>query len=1228
MTASKRKTITIISIILLAAALIAGIFATSVGGANYIPENTVVLSNTDFVTADTSVKTDGELASGSVAISSARALRSFLQGSDPNGHLTADIVFDWSGEVGSGITFESGRTLDGRGHKITLVDAEANAVVTESDDDASHKNGEGKATDTKYALFVKYNRGTIKNVNFVYDASQTVVNNGSASRNSIGIVCAENTGRIEHCDLNVSGEYKFYFIGGSSNDSNAFATEFGGIAGRNGGVITHISARYNNFTLRVRTKARRSSGTGSVDAKTLAGGIAGIMTANNAECSNIIIIGNEVTFHLTADRYKGLFSEGSAFRQAGAIVSGNSSYSHGTPAKVDNIISDFSPSFTEAVTDSSLSANALIHCGKVTNATILDTRGGGINLQTDNCDCGTNGNAGEHEVNYANIIDLDKWTRATVSFSDDGKQIIDFKPINGWIETHSFTKQIVDSVAKAGEGSAASISVDNGVYDGAPENTSSTNFDEAWKEGHIFEIKPYQTSGKYFWELKGTTWRYAQLEFNDVSSLGYTGGDLLKEFVRFRFDNPNFNDFYDYDVAKMTMRNNGARIYKADKIQNYGLTVAPITANGQQYIYYDEADHIIVPVPENYDAEIVHNYSVVLGKVGQIGGDGGWINDNITLELENGVDGAFDGFVYTVNGSQPWIKNGKILACAFDSSVEGRTYTLYLTKGGVRMTEDYVFNVKVDVTAPDLEIEALNPLDGTYYTENELTLKVSDGGSGVAYVKFDGVELVGENGVYNVTIPESGEYVIEVEDNVGNYKAHTFNAFIDATVPTLNVTATSGGNEYISGTQSDNAVVFTADAVFGEAGGRIEYSIDAGDWQKYEAPVKLSKDSTISFRAVAVTKDNNGDALVTEPIGYEVKVTLKVLEIDNSWLDLSDMTRFDKPYDGTTSVTVEWNLASNDYWDNYDDMSFIVIEANYAQASAGENIPIIVNFKVVRNDGLEVVSKVEGVYGNILKKEVTVTLEDTQIVYGDANAAYKYSVDGVVTGETLKLDFDNNMDEIVAGAEYKYWLANGEYANYTVKNFEEINSADKGAKLSIEKATVSRLVYNAEDIIGLDTDKNIGKINVRFESFEDGNPEILLDSVYEKLQADGTYVPVDGIKEAGYYRVTLSVPQSYADRYQLGAGISTFIIRVIDASIYDSSDVPDNSVDTDGEVQSVTYYLTDGAFGIENTSDIEAAHKQVRDYDAMIAIFCAVLALLSISAAVVLKIKLSAKNRK
>ena len=172
------------------------------------------------------------------------------------------------------------------------------------------------------------------------------------------------------------------------------------------------------------------------------------------------------------------------------------------------------------------------------------------------------------------------------------------------------------------------------------------------------------------------------------------------------------------------------------------------------------------------------------------------------------------------------------------------------------------------------------------------------------------------------------------------------------------------------------------------------------------------------------------------------------------------------------------------------------------------------------------------------------------------------------------------------------------------------------------------MVYNAEDIIGLDTDKNIGKINVRFESFEDGNPEITLDSVYEKLQADGTYVPVDGIKEAGYYRVTLSVPQSYADRYQLVAGISTFIIRVIDASIYDSSDVPDNSVDTDGEVQRVTYYLTDGAFGIENTSDIEAAHKQVRDYGAMIAIFCAVLALLSISAAVVLKIKLSAKNRK
>ncbi|MDE6372623.1 MAG: hypothetical protein K2L61_03660, partial [Clostridia bacterium] len=440
----------------------------------------VRLSNTDVtVIAETSTKSSSspdkvpeDAPDGAVAISTLDELKGFIRGNEVYGYLTNNIedTLDWEG-IGAQTVFSAERTLNGNGYSIKLADTTSTKTgnngntsgYAEGFVDPLETNSSiaGVAIRRSYGMLVDYNLGTIKNVKFIYNStSATIKNNdqdGSGGdktmyANFVGIVCGTNTGRIENCDLDVSGAFTYNYENGkigddSSNRNNRFDTMWGGIAGRNGGVIKNITAQYTSFTLNLYTKAQNTktgTGTKATNAKSCAGGIAGrnvVGTTNeikDTEVSNIIILGSGVKFNVSADGVDPLFADPEVFREYGAVVCGNSNYSHGVgdkadkQAKVDNIIVDFevTGSFTMGT---KMSRNAVVFCGKSTNVTILTVSdkvsdNQHVDYQTDHCNCGANNNEGEHETGYGNLIHTGDHSNVTVGFDEQGNQVITVAP--------------------------------------------------------------------------------------------------------------------------------------------------------------------------------------------------------------------------------------------------------------------------------------------------------------------------------------------------------------------------------------------------------------------------------------------------------------------------------------------------------------------------------------------------------------------------------------------------------------------------------------------------------------------------------------------------------------------------------------------------------------------------------------------------------------------------------
>ncbi|MDE5990584.1 MAG: hypothetical protein K2H36_03250, partial [Clostridia bacterium] len=169
---------------------------------------------------------------------------------------------------------------------------------------------------------------------------------------------------------------------------------------------------------------------------------------------------------------------------------------------------------------------------------------------------------------------------------------------------------------------------------------------------------------------------------------------------------------------------------------------------------------------------------------------------------------------------------------------------------------------------------------------------------------------------------------------------------------------------------------------------------------------------------------------------------------------------------------------------------------------------------------------------------------------------YHYVADGVI--DEICLDFVSNAkpDSLPSENAYRFWLEKSEFGNYTVENFDELNSFEKGAELIIYKAVISQLANNEEDFIGLDTN-SVSNLKIKFRDVVDSDILYLLDTSF--LNCDnGACLPTDSPSVAGEYKIRLFMPESLKSRYVLDESLFEIKVSIKDA---DADNLPDDDVE-------------------------------------------------------------------
>lgn len=144
----------------------------------------------------------------------------------------------------------------------------------------------------------------------------------------------------------------------------------------------------------------------------------------------------------------------------------------------------------------------------------------------------------------------------------------------------------------------------------------------------------------------------------------------------------------------------------------------------------------------------------------------GWYGSEVTLKAPEGFEISLE-------------ENGTYAESVTYSEEGEQELTYYLKKNDSGETHEYTASIKIDLTAPTVDVN-------TNYENYTLTL--SDGeGSGIASLKIDGVEIdlsAWEEGVYSATGSE-GKHTYEVTDKVGHATTGTFTLNAETETPVL-----------------------------------------------------------------------------------------------------------------------------------------------------------------------------------------------------------------------------------------------------------------------------------------------------------------------------------------------------------------------------------------------------------------------------------------------------------
>lgn len=1145
MTTKRISILSLTAVLILVMAVTAGFIFSSltgsyVGGEVRIAKADVMVND---ITVDTSTMTiyNENIAAAApydaVAIATAEELRDFLNGSASYGYLTADLSYDKEA-MASARTFAEGRTLNGNGHTLTLTATVSNA------------------TSENFGLLVDVNEGTLENLKVVYSSNLTVGNAGTVwAQNNVGILTGKNSGIIRNCDLSVSGSFTYNYnnsqIDAVENKNELFVTAFGGFAGANSNLITNILLQYQGAQIALNTTAGSATQT-RLDAKAVFGGAVGASLDASSECSNVIAVSDASTnVSLSASATDGDGETGVSYREA-AAVQANISASPNLAGKVDNVITYWQGNYNSLSNATSVSKNAVVNSGSATNVTAVDMS---LGLYKD-----------QMQTGHVNFITLNNST-AKISVRD-GVQYLQMTPSdNRVMATQEFKKY------------SALNTEDTASYANLPASGTENIYMQPDKQnGFTLELPAYQTSTGNYWSLAYDTYERIKLTLTQ-DTFDYTGADYISTL--FLYGSTPITG------SNLNLKNGSKPITQVMLPGTYDIVFGTTTSN----VGYVDVENKLIAIDEDQEDYVI---TVNYANIASVPAETDWLPSFRYNFIINGVEAnAADGYVYEVNGSLPKQVEGLIMESDFDTSSSGRTYKVYLTKDGNRVTNTIEFNVKVDANAPVIsDVTFDKPVD-VYYNQNFVTLKAFDYASGVASITLNNKAMSYDevNGVCEGAV-QDGKNVVVATDAAGNQSTYEFEAKIDVVKPVLKYDFyyfdANGEKQTYTTIGYKNSYTLYANllnTVFGNAGGKIYYQyVGEEEWLEYTDVIEFRTSAKVKFKAVSNTLDYGTDA------AYEVdsetylyfNVGLKEIVVTDRDIVIGNK---DKTFDGTDNYIGTLAFADNVEFDT----TGLTLKAYYAQTNAGNDIAITVVVLCDKED-VHVINETSVYTGNILKKEIAVTVANAEKVASQENPVFTYTADQI-NGfeEEIILTTDATVSSLPG--TYDILLAETEYKNYVVTSFV------KGV-LIVNKYVIDRMVYDFTTISGLDT-SNVKGVVVGFKQLSGEYVDFTVSYEYSASK-DGTYEACDGMTLAGYYRVILSLPEDMKASYEIKSGLESFIVKVIDAEMF----TPEVE---SGESEALEYFenYAQGNADADNTTI-------VKDYDTftnpqyvvILAVFC------------------------
>lgn len=151
----------------------------------------------------------------------------------------------------------------------------------------------------------------------------------------------------------------------------------------------------------------------------------------------------------------------------------------------------------------------------------------------------------------------------------------------------------------------------------------------------------------------------------------------------------------------------------------------------------------------------------------------------------------------------------------------------------------------------------------------------------------------------------------------------------------------------------------------------------------------------------------NLGTLSTSNPNYKFKIAKNGAKFVITKRDLSIQTIIveDKIYDKTTTATLKASL--NNIFNNED--VNVEVFGSFVSYDVGSNIKVVIDYSNILlvgadKDNYNLLDYEGNVFGNILPRQVNVTLENCTSIYGD-NINYKYSVSGLIEGDALTCNF-------------------------------------------------------------------------------------------------------------------------------------------------------------------------------------------------------------------------------